>query len=89
MTDKTRENLLIGLKYIRYAIEEASKNGKPGLAIVSVKEDGGGKVECKFDTDFIRDVALLLNAPDLTDDDRRMCSVQKFLDVHQIKAGND
>lgn len=82
--DEAKADLLLALKHIRFAIEQAAKKGTPKLGILSVHDDGSGKIECKMDCTFIEDVALMLGAPDLSEGDRRECSVRQFLDQHGL-----
>lgn len=84
-TDEAKADLLVALKHIRFAIEQARKTGDPHLGILSVREDGGGKVECKMDCAFIEDVALLIGAEPLSERDRLECSAQQFVDQHGLR----
>lgn len=84
-TEDAKRDLGIALKHIRFAVEEARKAGTARLGVLSVRDDGGGKIECKLDCDFIEDVALLIGAPDLTDADRTECRANKFMAEHGLQ----
>lgn len=81
-----KADLMIAIKHIRFAIEEAAKNGQPRLGILSVHDDGGGTIECKMDCEFIEDVARLIDAPALSEDDREECRDLKFLDRFGLRT---
>lgn len=67
--DEARAGLLKVLPYIRHAVELAKQKGNARLGILCEFADGGGKVEARFDADFIEDVAALIGAPQTADDD--------------------
>ena len=77
--EDAKSDLLIIVNHLRYAVEEAGKNGTAQVAIISKHEDGSGKIECCFDCALIDDIALLLSAPAMTDEIRTKCAALKFL----------
>lgn len=77
--EEARSDLNAFLKHLRFAIEEANAAGKARLGVLSVRPDGGGKIECQFDCGFVDDVALLLGFAPLSDADRKECRDQQLL----------
>lgn len=80
--DDAKHDLLLVIKHVRYAVEEAKTKGQAMLGVLSVQPNGGGKIECRFDSAFLDDVALLIGAPELTDSDRAGCRAIKF--THEL-----
>ena len=78
---QARERLLQALPYFRYAAESAAKEGRVELGILAVKEDGGGRVCCQFAAeDFFKDLALVLGAPDQTEEDTLEAKATELMD---------
>lgn len=79
-------DFLVLIPYLRYAIKNASANGTIKLGILSVKEDGAGKVECQFDAgDFVEDLARVIGAPDYTKDDELSARAEEMLQTFGLK----
>lgn len=68
--DDAKRDILTVLPYLRLAIEEALKRGKPELAVSARHDDGGGQVVCTFTPEIIEDIALLIDAPPMSQEDR-------------------
>lgn len=80
--DEAKTDLLVVIKHIKYAAEEAKKTGVAKLGILSVGESGAGKVICSFSCDeFIDDLLLVLGDPPITPVDRLECAAKRFLDT--------
>jgi len=77
---EARARLLEVIKHLRYASKEASAEGKVQLGILSVKPEGGGRIVASMDAgSFIEDIALLIDAPEHTEDDHLEASAEAFL----------
>lgn len=85
MTD-AKNRLLTGINYLRVAVENAEKKGTPKLAVLAEKPDGGKSIEVEFlATDFFADLAVVLDAPAITDRNRLAAKALKFVQEHGIK----
>lgn len=82
--DQAKADLLTVLRHLRFAVEEAQKNGAVKLGILSVRSDGGGKIECRFDSDFLDDLALVIDAQPMTEQDRMDARAAKFKSLHGL-----
>lgn len=80
------KDLRVALPYLRFAIKKASENGTAKLGILCEKEDGSGKVECKFDTSILDAVALVIDLPPQTDEDDNAARARAFLDQHGLSS---
>lgn len=85
--DEAREALLAVLPYMRYAITMANSEGTAKLGILCEFPDGGGKVEARFEADFLEDLALVIGAPDQTEEDELKASARRFLDKFGVGNG--
>lgn len=89
MSDEIRNKMLQALPHMRFAIEEALKanNGATiKIGILAVNPDGTGKVACSFaGTEFVEDLATLLGAGPLTDEERMDARAMKFLTEFGLK----
>jgi hypothetical protein len=84
MNDELRKKLLLVLPHLRFAEEEAKAeagaDGKALFGILVTKPDGTGKVVATFEApEFVEDLAKLLDAPPLTEEDRADARAAKFL----------
>ena len=84
--EEAKRDLLLVIQHLRFAVEEAQKIGTPRLGILSVKEDGSGRIECKLDCAFIEDVALLIGAPELSEEDRTACRAKGLMDKLGLRS---
>jgi len=85
MKDELRKKMLLALPHLRFASDEAKKEagegGKVLFGILVKKTDGTGKVLATFDAgEFAEDLAILLDAPPLTEEDRADARATQFLD---------
>lgn len=89
MDDDIRNKMLTALPHMRFAIEEALKANPTAeikIGILAKNPDGTGKVVSTFAaTEFIEDLATLLEAGPLTDDDRADARAMKFLTDFGLK----
>jgi hypothetical protein len=81
LKEEAKSRMLSVLPYIRYAVEQAKKEGDPKLGILAVEPGGAGQVIARFGVEFLEDVALLLDAPPQTEEDNRNAIAQEFLDT--------
>ena len=84
MKDELRKKMLLALPHLRFAAEEAKseagEGGKVLIGILVTKADGTGKVLATFAAaEFVEDLAALLDAPALTDEDRADARASQFL----------
>lgn len=75
MNDELREKMLLVMPHLRFAVEEATKEaagaGTVEFGILVKNADGSGKVVASFRAiEFIEDLATLLGAGPLTDEER-------------------
>jgi hypothetical protein len=85
--EEARESLLNAIPYFRHAIEEARKNGIVKLGILAEKPDGSGKLEMKFECEeFFADIALVIGAPEQTDQDRWSAMGLAFRQKHGLSV---
>jgi len=79
--DRAIDKMLIALPYMRHAVKDAAGTGKVHIGILSVKEDGSGRVVAKFEApEFFEDLALILDAPKQTEEDDLRASAVALLD---------
>jgi hypothetical protein len=76
--EEAKRDLLAIMPYLRFAIEEANKGGRARLGILREDVEGGGKIECRFSCEFLEDVALLIEAPPMTEEDRLKAKASQF-----------
>lgn len=81
---EAKQDLLTVLPFIRFAVEEAQKKGTARLGILSERADGSGKIECRLDCTFVEDLALILDAPSMTDEERMKAKARQFVHVHGL-----
>ncbi len=83
MNDEIRQKMLAVLPHLRFAIEEATNANSESaihIGILTKNPDGSGKVLSSFRAqEFIEDLATLLDAGPLTDDQRMDARALKFL----------
>jgi hypothetical protein len=83
MDDDIRSKMLTALPHMRFAIEEAlqaNPNANIQIGILAKNADGTGKVVATFAaSEFIEDLAALLEAGPLTDDDRADARAMKII----------
>lgn len=80
------KKMLTALPYMRHAMAEAAKNGSPHIGILSVKPDGSGRVEAKFEApEFFKDLAVILDAPAQTEEDNLNAGALSILDRFGIR----
>jgi len=82
MADKeeARRKMLEALPHFRHAVRQAAAEGKVMIGVLSVKDDGSGRVSARFDApEFFEDLAALLDAPPETEDDRMQASAEELL----------
>lgn len=82
--DAAIKDLRVALPYLRYAVQEANKNGSAKLGVLCEQADGGGKVECKFDASILDAVALVIDLPAQTEKDDLKAKARAFLDQHGL-----
>ena len=83
MNDEIRNKMLQVLPHLRFAIEEAVKadpSARIELGILAKKTDGSGRVVCSFRADeFVEDLAKLINAGPMTEEERMDAKAVKLL----------
>lgn len=83
MNDEIRNKMLQMLPHLRFAIEEAIEaDASVGieLGILAKKSDGSGRVVCSFRADeFVEDLAKLLGAGPMTEEERLDAKAVKLL----------
>ena len=83
MNEEIRQKMLAVLPHLRFAIEEATAANNTAvihIGILTKNADGSGKVLSSFRAEeFIEDLAKLLDAGPLTDDQRMDARALKFL----------
>jgi hypothetical protein len=85
--DKAKENLRLAMPYFRKAVADASKNGVVKLCIISTKPDSSEKIEMQFDcSEFFKDLATVINAPEQTNTDDMKASALSFLQRHGLDS---
>ena len=83
------KKMLIALPYMRHAAKEASETGKVFIGILSVNDDGSGRVVARFEgPEFFDDLALVLGAPDQTEEDDMKAEAASLLDNLGLERGN-
>lgn len=87
--DDAKARLLTALPFLRHAMEEAlaeaGEGGNAGLGIIATKADGSGKVIARFEAPaFFEDLAEVLGASELSDEDRAVARMRQFLDEHGL-----
>jgi hypothetical protein len=84
--EEIREKFLTALPHFRFAMKEASRKGKAKIGVLSITEDGGGKVIASFEAEeFFDDLAILLDAPPQTKEDDLEAAAVKL--VQSVKRG--
>lgn len=84
MSNELRTKMLLVLPHLRFAIEEAAKKagatGSVEIGILVKNADGSGKVMASFrGVEFIEDLATLLGAGPLTEEERQDARAMKLL----------
>jgi hypothetical protein len=83
MEDKkteARNRLLQAIPYLRFAVEEAKKDGAVYFGILAIQADGSGNIKAKFEAeDFFKDLDIILDAPAQTEDDILNAQATTFL----------
>jgi hypothetical protein len=84
MNEEIRKKMLMVLPYLRFAIEEAkTKAGETGaveIGILVKNADGSGKVLASFGAgEFVEDLATLLGAGPLTEEERQDARAESFI----------
>jgi hypothetical protein len=86
MKEEAKNRLLIALPYMRKAVEDAKKKGSVQIGILSIKPDGSGNIEMRFDADdFFNDIGIIIDCPEQTKKDDIRADAVKFLNKHGIK----
>lgn len=79
--DEAKADLLTVIPYIRHAIALANSKGTARLGILCQFPDGSGKIEARFDAYFMENVALVIGAPDQTEEDTLNAEAQEIKDI--------
>lgn len=86
------ERMKLAVPHFRAAVARAATeepNARPKLGILASQPDGSGRVICSFECDeFFEDLALLVDAPELTDDDILRSKALAFLGRFGINGGS-
>lgn len=82
--DELRKKVLLALPHLRFAAEEAKAeagtDGKVLFGVLVKKPDGTGRVLATFDAgEFVEDMAALIDAPPMTEEDRMSARAEQFL----------
>jgi hypothetical protein len=85
--EEARANLLNVLPHIRHAIDVAKAKGTAKLGILCEFPDGGGKVEARFEIEFLEDLAVAIGAPEQTEEDNQTAAARRLSDM--IMGGSD
>lgn len=80
--EEAKKDLTSLLPFLRYAVEQAAKEGEVGLGILSTKPDGNGRITARLNAPgFVEDLALLLDAGPFTDEQRREAAAQDIVNI--------
>ena len=84
MNEELRQKMLLVLPHLRFAIEEAAKKagatGSVEIGILVKNADGSGRVVASFHAgEFIEDLATLLGAGPLTNEQRLEARAEKLI----------
>lgn len=79
--EELKAKLLELIPYMKQAIAEANTDGgKAHIGILQVKPDDSGRIVGKFRADeFFKDLSDLLDAPEITEEDKQNYEATKFL----------
>lgn len=88
MSDDPKAKILEFLKYARFAVQEAKAEcegwGSVKLGVLVWPNDGkkAGRVACRFDApEFFEELATLLGAPPLTEEDILDCKAAQIVSM--------
>lgn len=90
MADELKEKFRKAIPHLRFGVEEAKKETENGEALfgILVVNDNKGRVVFTFKAEeFVEDLARLVDAPPMTDEDRQNAKVAQFLSRFGIKSG--
>lgn len=89
MNDELRQKFVKVIPHLRFGIEEAKKEteGEVLFGVLVVKENTGKVVFTFKAAEFVEDLAALVDAPPMTNEDRMNAKVAQFLSRFGIKAG--
>lgn len=84
MNEELRKKMLLVLPHLRFAVEEAAAkaagSGTVEFGVLLRNADGSGRVLASFrGAEFIEDLATLLGAGPLTDEERQDAKAEKLL----------
>jgi hypothetical protein len=83
---EAKDRLLVALPYLRDAADKARSKGAVHLGILAVQPSGSGQITMRFEADsFFEDLALVLDAPPLTQQDKTAADALLFLHSHGLK----
>jgi hypothetical protein len=85
--EEAKAALLRAIPYFRHAIEEARKLGDVKMGILADKPDGSGELTMRFECEeFFADIALVIGAPEHTEQDESKAKALAFLQKHGLKV---
>lgn len=91
-TERKREAAIDKMKkavpFMRHAAKLAAEGGAVHIGILCVRPDGSGSVIAKFEgPEFFDDLALIVGAPEQTEEDEMAASAQELLDKLGARGG--
>ncbi len=80
--EEAKEKIKQVLPYLRVAVEDAAKKGRPQLGVLAVNDDGSGTVVCQLEApEFFEDLALVIGVGPLTKEQRLEAGAQWIFDL--------
>jgi hypothetical protein len=84
--EEARKKILSIMAHLRHAGERAKEEGELHLGILAIKPGGGGRVVVQVAaSEFMDDLALALDAPPDTEEEKLDAQAVAFLDQHGLR----